>query len=93
MHWAGLIFTNESMDSSEQLLAEFYMHNWHKDPFSAGAYSYIPVGGVDAEAELARPLEDTLFFAGEATNSDGHFGTVHGAIATGLRAAKEIRQV
>jgi monoamine oxidase len=35
-------------------------------------------------------LEDTLFFAGEATNTEGHQGTVHGAIATGLRAAQEI---
>jgi monoamine oxidase len=80
----------ESKSVLEQSLAEFYMHNWHNDRFSAGAYSYIPVGGIDAEAELARPLEGTLFFAGEATNSDGHFGTVHGAIATGLRAAREI---
>jgi monoamine oxidase len=74
----------------EQSLEGFYTHNWHKDPFSAGAYSYIPVGGLDAEAELARPFEGTLFFAGEATNSEGHFGTVHGAIATGLRAAREV---
>jgi monoamine oxidase len=76
----------------EGSLAEFYTHNWHRDRFSAGAYSYIPVGGVDAEAQLGRPLDDTLFFAGEATNSAGHFGTVHGAIATGLRAAREITQ-
>jgi monoamine oxidase len=80
----------ESKPVLEQSLAEFYTHNWHRDPFSAGAYSYIPVGGLDAESELARPLDDTLFFAGEATNSDGHFGTVHGAIATGLRAARQI---
>jgi len=32
-----------------------------KIPFSAGAYSYIPVGGLDAQARLAQPLEDTLF--------------------------------
>ena len=75
----------------EQELAEFYTHNWHRDPFSAGAYSYIPVGGLDAQAQLARPLDDTLFFAGEATNTEGHHGTVHGAIATGLRAAREVR--
>ena len=74
----------------EQSLVEFYTHNWHKDPFSAGAYSYIPVGGLDAQARLAQPLEDTLFFAGEATNTEGHHGTVHGAIATGLRAAREV---
>ena len=74
----------------EQSLAEFYTHNWHKDPFSAGAYSYIPVGGLEAQAQLARPIDDTLFFAGEATNTEGHHGTVHGAIATGLRAAKAV---
>jgi monoamine oxidase len=74
----------------EELLEEFYTHNWQKDPFAAGAYSYIPVGGSEAQAQLARPLEDTLFFAGEATNTEGHHGTVHGAIASGLRAAREI---
>ena len=74
----------------EDSLAEFYTHNWQRDPLAAGAYSYIPVGGVDAQAELARPIEDTLFFAGEATNAQGHHGTVHGALATGIRAAKEM---
>lgn len=74
----------------EQSLVQFYTHNWHKDPFSAGAYSYIPVGGLEAQARLAQPLDDTLFFAGEATNAEGHHGTVHGAIATGFRAARQI---
>jgi monoamine oxidase len=79
-----------SRTSLEGMLEAFYTHNWETDPFSTGAYSYIPVGGIDAPAELARPLDDTLFFAGEATNTEGHQGTVHGAIATGLRAAREI---
>lgn len=74
----------------EQSLAAFYTHNWHSDPLTAGAYSYIPLGGTDAQAQLARPLENTLFLAGEATNTEGHQGTVHGAIASGLRAAQEI---
>lgn len=74
----------------EQSLVEFFAYNWHKDPYSAGAYSYIPVGGLDAQARLSEPLENTLFFAGEATNTEGHHGTVHGAIATGLRAARQV---
>lgn len=74
----------------EDELEEFYSHDWQRDTFSAGAYSYIPVNGIDAQAQLAQPLEDTLFFAGEATNTEGHQGTVHGAIATGLRAAREV---
>ncbi|HEV2829169.1 MAG TPA: NAD(P)/FAD-dependent oxidoreductase [Pyrinomonadaceae bacterium] len=74
----------------EELLEESYTHDWHGDPFCRGSYSYIPVGGLEAEAQLAQPVDETLFFAGEATNTDGHIGTVHGAIATGLRAAQEI---
>jgi monoamine oxidase len=81
---------SRSKSELEELLEEFYTHNWRKDRFSAGAYSYIPVNGIDAAARLAQPLDDTLFFAGEATNTEGHQGTVHGAIATGLRAASEV---
>jgi monoamine oxidase len=67
-----------------------HFHNWQTDPFSLGAYSYACVGGIDAARELAMPVEETLFFAGEATEFNGHQGTVSGAIATGERAAREI---
>ena len=67
-----------------------YYHDWYADPFSRGAYSYVLVGGADAPSELAAPLDATLFFAGEATDTTGHNGTVHGAIASGKRAAREI---
>jgi monoamine oxidase len=72
-----------------QLLTSF-VHDWQADPFFRGAYSYTAVGGTDAAQELARPVEDTLYFAGEATNFEGYGGTVHGAIATGHRAAREV---
>ena len=77
----------------EDLLEESYMQNWQRDPFSLGAYSYIPLNGLSAPHELAAPIDNTLFFAGEATNTEGHHGTVHGALATGSRAAKEIIKV
>jgi monoamine oxidase len=67
-----------------------YSHDWYADPFSRGAYSYVLVGGAHAPSELAAPLEVTLFFAGEATDTTGHNGTVHGAIASGKRAAREM---
>jgi predicted flavoprotein YhiN len=38
------------------------------------------------------PVEDTLFFAGEATNVEGHTGTVHGALQTGYAAAAAIER-
>lgn len=73
-------------------MAGSFMHDWQGDPFSRGAYSYAAVGGMDAAKALATPVANTLYFAGEATNSDGYNGTVHGAIATGLRAAEELLQ-
>jgi monoamine oxidase len=74
------------------LFEEIYWHDWQNDPFSGGAYSYVKVGGDGAEESLAAPVENTLYFAGEATDFSGHNGTVHGAIASGNRAAKEILQ-
>ena len=65
-------------------------HDWNNDPFAFGAYSYLTIGGEGARAELAAPLDDTLFFAGEATSTDGQGGTVNGALETGLRAAREV---
>jgi monoamine oxidase len=70
-------------------LREMHYHDWIEDPFSRGAYSYVAVGGLGAEAKLAEPVAGALFFAGEATQSDGNLGTVHGAIASGYRAARE----
>ncbi|HKW26466.1 MAG TPA: NAD(P)/FAD-dependent oxidoreductase [Terriglobales bacterium] len=68
-----------------------YVHDWQTDPFSRGAYSYVVAGGAEqAQRRLAAPLANTLFFAGEATNSQGHHATVHGAMASGYRAAAEV---
>src|SRR6185437_2664610 len=72
------------------LVEAAWLHDWEHDPLSRGAYSYQLVGGSDAPAALARPLRGTLFFAGEATDVEGRTGTVHGAIATGRRAAGEV---
>ncbi len=76
-------------DRLRQDLRGGFSHNWLADPFSRGAYSYAGVGGGEAGDELAVPIDGTLFFAGEATESDGQNGTVHGAIASGRRAAKQ----
>ncbi len=67
-----------------------YFHDWQEDPFSLGAYSYGAVNAEGAQQALAAPLDHTLFFAGEATDTSGNNGTVHGAIASGRRAAQEI---
>jgi len=68
-----------------------YLHNWQTDPFSLGAYSYIGVGGSNARHSLAAPLEDTLFFAGEATD-EKEPATVGGALQSGARVAQEVKK-
>jgi monoamine oxidase len=74
-------------------LENAWMHDWHADPFSRGAYSYVPAGALAARRMLSEPVEDTVYFAGEATDCNGYGGTVHGAIASGMRAAAQILAV
>jgi monoamine oxidase len=69
---------------------DYQITRWASDPFSLGSYSYNSVGAVpNMRQELALPLANSLFFAGEATNKD-YFGTAHGAYLSGLRVAQEI---
>lgn len=85
----AILFKTDAAKVREHLIAVYY-HDWLRDPFTLGAYSYTPARMSRMGNQLGRPVGDTLFFAGEATNTDGDQGTVHGAIATGLRAAKQI---
>ena len=71
-------------------IASWHTYDWQADPFARGAYSWVCVGGEGAQRKLAAPVDETLFFAGEATEWNGHHGTVHGAIASGERAAEEM---
>jgi monoamine oxidase len=68
------------------------LHDWQADPFARGAYSYVPAGAADASQHLSEPVHGTLFFAGEHTDTSGHWGTVHAALRSGLRAADQLLQ-
>ncbi len=85
----GRMFAKSPERLAKQLL-KIHVHHWDRDPDIRGAYSYIPAGGMNLPALLARPVARTLFFAGEATVLDAQTGTVFGAYNTGLRAAAEV---
>ena len=72
-------------------LAAAHAQDWQADPYARGGYSYVRVGGAGARERLAEPIEDTLFFAGEATDAE-EAGTVAGALRSGQRAAREVRK-
>lgn len=64
--------------------------DWGRDPYSYGAYSYVAVGSSGEDYDiLGRPVDDCLFFAGEATCKE-HPDTVGGAMMSGLREAVRI---
>jgi monoamine oxidase len=82
--------TGIKLQTIRENLSASHVTDWQSDPWSRGAYSYIPVGGENAVEELAKPVANVIFFAGEATHTGGQSGTVPGAIASGHRAADEV---
>lgn len=77
----------------QHILAEliaYPRHNWTNDALFGGAYSWVPAGAIDASEQMTHPVEDTLYFAGEHTDTTGHWGTVHGALRSGIRAAQQL---
>jgi len=77
-------------DDVRRALISAHTQDWSGDPFSLGAYSYVPSGALDAPRAMTEPEENTLFFAGEHTDITGHWGTVHAALRSGLRAAAQV---
>jgi lysine-specific histone demethylase 1B len=64
--------------------------NWTKHPHIQGGYSYSPVGMGNARKLAAQPVGNSVFFAGEAMNTNGHHQTVFGAVETGYREVQNI---
>jgi monoamine oxidase len=78
------------VDALRQELTSWHSHDWSADEHSLGAYSYAPAGALDASDKMSIPVAGTLYFAGEHTDTTGHWGTVHGALRSGLRAARQV---
>jgi monoamine oxidase len=72
-----------------RMLRPLAASNWSQMEYVGGAYSYALPGRAPARDELARPFEQRLFFAGEATHRHD-FSTAHGACQSGTRAAEEV---
>jgi monoamine oxidase len=85
MEWIRAVFGADAPDPVAHQATR-----WAADPFSLGSYSFFAKGSSPTDSEaIAAPVGERLFFAGEATSAD-HPATVHGAYASGLRAAREV---
>ena len=60
---------------------------WSGDAWIKGSYSCARPGAANQRRVLAQPVDDRIFFAGEATSSD-FYASVHGACFTGQAAAR-----
>jgi monoamine oxidase len=75
---------------SGKYTGQILVKNWKDEPFIGGAYSYPSLNGAGQRESLAASVEGKVFFAGEATNLNGHIGTVHGAMESSYLAVNEI---
>ncbi len=75
----------------ERRILDWRLHNWSRDPYSRGAYSFSAAGADLAPEVASQPVEDTLFFAGEAFSTAVELGTVHAAVGSGERAGQAVR--
>lgn len=72
-------------DVKASVTDRFVFADWDHDPWTAGCYTAAKPGCHSARAELTRPIESRLFFAGEAVH-DRYMGDVHGAHLSGEAA-------
>ena len=86
------VFFGMSKDVLSELLVYSHVLNWLADPFSLGAYSYATPETLGAQKQLGMPVENTIFFAGEALYDGPELGTVEGALANGLAVAKLVKK-
>lgn len=82
-----LMFPQNDISTS---VNEIFIKRWLDEPFIRGAYSYPSPESTGKRNILARSEWGKLFFAGEACNTKGHQGTVHGAMESAINACLEL---
>ena len=85
----GYVFNTNKTFLEKNLLAG-KAFNWQTDPCSLGAYSYATVESTKAKKVLAKPVEETIFFAGEALSEGAAMGTLEVALENGIATAKKL---
>lgn len=71
------------------LLEDAVFHDWGHEPFIEGTYSFPAPGEGNAREVAAAPVDNTIFFIGEAMNTELEYGFIHGAMDTALKLSRE----
>ena len=70
-----------------------HVTNWYQDPYARGGYGLPMVGAADVRAQLSKPVDQKIFFAGEACAQGGWETQVYGAMETGTQAAQDMMHI
>lgn len=89
MQSLAAIFNQPVAELQQQLRASKII-NWPADPFTAGGYSYITTTTKQALQTLSKPVEGTIYFAGEALFGGTITGTVEAALRSGRDTAHNL---
>jgi monoamine oxidase len=66
------------------------IQDWTKEPYIRGGVSYVkPGGSYEDRIAVSEPVQNKLFFAGEATDAAGDSGTINGALNSAERVVQE----
>lgn len=79
-----------SIEALNNKVSVIKVFNWVSDPFTRGAYAYSTVKTTETIKILSRPVEDTIFFAGEALHDGPQMATVEGALSSGIKVSKQV---
>ncbi|HEY9047478.1 MAG TPA: NAD(P)/FAD-dependent oxidoreductase [Ohtaekwangia sp.] len=85
----GQATENVRRDGQNNIL--YVIMDWSKEPYIGGGTAYIKAGGSNQDKlDLAEAIDKKLFFAGEATDNAGEYGTISGALQSAERASQEV---
>jgi len=73
-------------------LIDYFWFDWASTPFIEGGYTYASVGEGESRDIAKLPINNTIYFGGEAFARNGHYATIHGAIESGIEAAEELHR-
>jgi hypothetical protein len=85
LDWISGVFGSRA----KKAVLRVHVMSWNKDPWTLGAFSSAPPGAQEARKVLSEPLNDVVWFAGEAVHQT-LWGTVGGAWQNGERVADAV---
>jgi monoamine oxidase len=81
---------DRSLQELKDILIASKIFNWKKDEWALGAYNYATPETIDARKLLNIPVNDTIYFCGEALYDGPSPGTVEAAIVHAQRTAEKL---